>query len=128
MKLPAIVIAVIIVVMAMAGLLAPDRLFRILEYSTTSIGLYVVTALRVVIGLVLLLVASASRTPKTLRVFGVIALIAGIATPFLGVQRAAAIRDWAIAQGPSLIRLWAGIALAFGIFILYSVISGRRAT
>lgn len=83
-------------------------------------------ALRVFIGLVLLGASSASRTPKTLRVLGILALAGGLATPLLGVERARTIMDWMLAPGLVVVRLGAVLALALGSFIIYVVISRRR--
>lgn len=126
MKLPSLLIALFIIAIGIVGVIAPYRLLSLGQYSVTPIGLYVVAALRVGIGLVLFRVASASRAPKTLRVFGVVAVIAGLTTPLLGVGRALAIRDWWLAQGPMAIRLWAGVFLVIGVFIAYAVAAGRR--
>ncbi len=86
----------------------------------TPVGLYVVAVVRVAIGLLLIRVAPASRTPRTLRVLGVIVVVAGLLTPLIGA-RARAILDWWAALGPAYLRLPAVIALAFGAFVIYAV-------
>jgi hypothetical protein len=73
-----------------------------------------------------MLVARMSRAPKTLRAFGAVALVAGLATPLFGVERARAIIDWEATQGTALIRVAAGLALAIGGFIAFAVTPGRR--
>ena len=127
MKLLALLVALFIIVIGLAGLLAPGALQTIGQYWVTPVGLYVAAALRVGIGLVLVRSASASRAPNTLRVLGVIALVAGLATPFVGVERARAILNWSSAQGPAFVRLLAGFALALGGFIVYAVTTRHRA-
>ena len=96
------------------------------EYVTTPIGLYAVAALRIGIGIVFINVAPTSRTPNLLRVLGAIAVGAGVITALVGVDRARAMLAWETAQGTTLIRLGAVIALVFGGFIV-SVVNGRRA-
>ena len=49
----------------------------------------------------------------TLRIVGVIAVIGGVATLFLGTERAQAILEWSSAQGDAFIRLTAGFALVW---------------
>ena len=127
MKALALLVGLFIVAIGVVGIIAPDSLVRIGQFSVTPTGLYVVAALRVCIGLVLVGVSSASRTPRTLRVFGVIALVAGLGTPLFGVARAGAVLNWWSAQGPAFLRLWAGLPVAFGGFILYVILTGRRA-
>ena len=93
MKSLSLLVGLLIVVLGLVGIVVPGALVTIGMKSVTPIGLYVVAALRVVIGLVLLGASSASRMPRTLRVFGVVALVGGLATPLLGVERANAIMN-----------------------------------
>ena len=44
----------------------------------TPAGLYAITVLRIAIGLVFVFAAPASRTPRTLRVLGLVVIIAGL--------------------------------------------------
>ena len=50
-------------------------------------GLYFVAVLRIAFGIILLWAAADARTPVMMRVLGVLILVAGVATPFLGVER-----------------------------------------
>jgi hypothetical protein len=109
------------------GLFAPDVFVAGAEYMLTTSGLYVIATFRVIVGVMLLLVASASRLPKTMRVFGVVALISGLSTPFIGVERAHAVFNWASGFGTGLIRLWGVVALVLGGIIIFAF-AGRRRT
>src|SRR5215204_1903684 len=82
-------------------------------------GLYVIAVLRIVIGLVFVLAASASRAPRTLRVLGSIVIIAGLATPWFGVVRARAALDWFASAGPLFVRLDAVVGMVLGSFLVY---------
>jgi hypothetical protein len=126
MKSLALLVALFIIVVGVAGIFTPDSLIRVGRYVVTPVGLYAVAVFRVGIGLVLMLVARMSRAPKTLRAFGAVALVAGLATPLFGVERARAIIDWEATQGTALIRVAAGLALAIGGFIAFAVTPGRR--
>jgi hypothetical protein len=92
----------------------------------TPRGLYAIAVLRVGIGLVLMLAAPISRSPKTLRVLGAVAIVAGITTPLFGVGRARAIVDWETTQGTALLRVVAALVVALGGFIAFAVAGGRR--
>jgi hypothetical protein len=126
MRFLAVLVGFFVMVVGVAGIAAPSALLRAAEYATTPIGLYAVAALRVGLGLVLIRVAPTSRTPQLLRVLGAIAVGAGVLTALVGVDRARAMLAWETAQGTTLIRLGALIALVFGGFIV-SAVSGRRA-
>jgi hypothetical protein len=117
----ALLVGILIVVLGLVGAVTPEALVTIGQRSVTSAGLYVVAAVRVVIGLVLLGASSASRMPRTIRVIGIVVLVAGLTTPFLGVERARVIMNWMLAPGLVVMRLWALLAMAFGVFIIYAV-------
>jgi hypothetical protein len=68
---------------------------------------------------VFVLAAPASRAPRTVRVLGLIVIIAGLATPWFGVARARAVLNWFASAGPLLMRLAAGVGMAFGGFLVY---------
>jgi len=96
---------------------------------TTAAGLYAVTALRIAIGFVLVVAAPSSRAPRTLRVLGLIVIIAGLMTPWFGVARSRAVLNWLATARPLLMRLDATAGMAFGGFLLYVFRTAiRRAT
>jgi hypothetical protein len=65
-----------------------------------------------------MLVAPASWAPRTLRVLGLIAIIAGLSTPWFGVARARAVVDWLVSAGPIWMRLDAVVGMAIGGFLV----------
>jgi len=121
MKKIAIVFGVLVVAVGLIGLFNPATLLAIGQAVVTPVGLYVVAGVRVCIGAVLLLAASAARMPRTVRVAGAVVVLAGIATPIFGVDRSRAVLDWVTVQGPGLMRVDALLAMAVGLFILYAI-------
>ena len=119
MRLLGLVIGVMVVLVGAIILAAPDVLLALGRSVTTAGGLYAVAALRIALGLVFVLAAPASRAPRTLRVLGVIVIIAGLATPWFGVARVRAILDWWTGAGPSFMRIPAVVAIAIGGFLVY---------
>ena len=129
--MPALNIAVTLIGLAVAGLgvvglVAPSQLLDFGRSLLTEAGLYAVAAVRVAIGLLLLLAARQSRMPRTLRVFGIVVIVSGLATPFFGVDRAVAMFNWLSAQPPALIRAVATLAIVFGAVVVYATIPRRR--
>ena len=94
MRFIALTVALFAIVVGLVGLVSPESLVTVGRYVVTPFGLYAVAALRVGIGLLLILVAPTSRAPRTLRVFGTIVLVAGLATPLIGVDRVKTILEW----------------------------------
>jgi hypothetical protein len=82
--------------------------------AATQAALLVFAALRVAIGVVLIMAAPRSRAPRILQTAGAVLLLVGLATPLFGVERTRAVLDWEAAQGPSLIRLGGAIVAVLG--------------
>jgi hypothetical protein len=126
MRSLALLVASCIMVVGLVGVVTPDSLMVVGRHMATPVGLYVVAALRVGIGLVLIVVAPISRVPRTLRWLGAFVLVAGLATPFFGLERTRATLDWIATQGTALIRVGAVLAVAIGACIAFAVATGRR--
>jgi hypothetical protein len=124
-KTLAFVIGLFILVFGAVGILAPSCLVWVARHAEARVELYGVAALRVAFGVLLLFVASASRAPRTLRVVAVIPSAAGIAMPFVGVERARATIEWWTLQGSGVVRLTAFPLLALGAFVAYACAPAR---
>ena len=127
MKPLTMAIGLAIATIGLVVLAAPSLLVEFGQSLLTPAGLYIIATLRIVIGLVLVRVAPDSRTPKVFRIVGILMIIAGLLTPFFGVERSRAIFDWWSSQGPLFMRLGAVAVAAVGLFIVYAVTSPRRA-
>ncbi len=97
----------------------------------TSGGLYTAAFFRVVFGLALIGLASASRAPRTIRVLGAFMIVAGISLPFIGVDGLRALVDgidWFAAQDTVVIRIWMMSSMMFMLSILYALTPQRAVT
>jgi hypothetical protein len=126
MRSLALLIALFVMVVGLLGVFTPDSLLTFGRSVVTPAGLYAIAAFRIGIGLVLMLVAPNSRAPKTLLTLGAFVFIAGLTTPFFGVERVRAILAWEATQGTALLRVGAGLAFAIGGFIAFAVATRRR--
>ena len=126
MKAVALLIAFLMVLLGLAVVLWPEGLMQLATYSFSRTGMYVVAAVRIVLGALLFFAASSTRTPKTVRVIGLIILIAGIATALIPAERALAMKDWWVARGPDTLRIAACFPLVVGIFIGLSALTKER--
>jgi hypothetical protein len=131
--MPALNIAVLMIGVAVAGLglvglLAPSQLLDFGRSLLTETGLYIVAAARVGFGVLLLFAARLSRMPRTLRVFGILIIVAGLTTPLFGVERSVSMFNWLSAQAPALVRVMATLAIAFGTLVVYATIPRGRST
>src|SRR5947209_19833197 len=94
MRLLGLVVGVLVILGSAISFAVPDLRLSLERSMTTPAGFYAIAALRIGIGLVFVLAAPASRAPRTVRVLGLIVLIAGVTTPWVGVARARAVLDW----------------------------------
>lgn len=108
------------------GVIEPGRLIGITQFVLTPSGLYAIAALRIAMGLVLIMVAPGSRAPRALAVLGVLILVAGVATPLFGLERSRAIAEWAVLQDPGLLRGIGGLLGAVGAFIALATATVAR--
>ena len=125
MRIVALTLSTAVALLGGLGTVAPQSLLSVAEVFLTPTGLYLAAALRVVLGAALFMAAPGSRLPKTLRIIGVFILIAGLATPLIGVERARAIVEWETARGPTAMRVPAAFALLFGLFLAYATAPTR---
>jgi hypothetical protein len=130
MKLPKLLatgMGALIAAIGVVGIAVPSVILEFGQSLQTPSALYVVAAIRVMFGAVLVWVASASRMSRTLRIIGVVIIVAGLLAPLFGVERSQAMLSWFSSQGPLFMRAWASMAVIFGCFVVYVVNSPRRA-
>lgn len=117
MRIIALLIAAFLVLIGLTGVFWPEGLMGLLKYSFTSRGLYVIASARMLVGALLLLAAGATRTPRTVRVLGIIVFLSGVATALITTEQAQLLKDWWIAKGPDALRIAACLPLAAGCFL-----------
>jgi len=127
MNAAATVIGALVAALGAAGVVEPRLLFGIARYAITPAGLWAAAALRVGIGIVLLLAAPGSRAPRTLRILGWVTIVAGALTALTRVDQALRIVDWWRGQGPIGTRLWPVIGVFFGALIVWAAAPRRSA-
>jgi len=121
-----LLVAGVVIAIGLGGLISPDGLTTVRRlYFATPIGLYAAGAVRVAMGLVVILGAALSRAPKTLRVLGAVMCMQALAATFLGPDRARAVLEWETMQGTALLRVGAAVALAAGVFLTFAVLRHR---
>ena len=104
------------------GVLYPEKFAGIVRRFQTRRGLYAAAAIRVALGAALFVAAPASRAPEVLGVLGVLIFVAGLATPFLPLERLRRLLDLWVAWGPGFLRVWAASALILGLSLAYALV------
>lgn len=110
-------IAFFFIGVGIVGLVSPDSLMAIRQQFTAA-ELYAAIAVRVAMGLALILFAPASRAPKTLYALGAMSCMQGLAG-LIGLDRVRTLQDWEAAN-PALLRAGAMLALTTGGFLAFA--------
>ena len=115
----AMAVGFVIAAIGALGVAAPSALFEFGRSLQSAGALYVLAALRIALGAILVWAAPDSRTPRMLGIFGGLIIVAGIATPFFGLERSRALLDWWSTQGSLLARAWPVTAIIVGLLVAY---------
>jgi len=92
MRIAALFVALFTIVVGIGGLIAPESGTEIRRlYFATPARQYSAAAVRVAMGLVVILSAAASRAPKTLRAMGTVMCLQGLTGTLLGPEHARAV-------------------------------------
>ncbi|MDP1890883.1 MAG: hypothetical protein Q8K55_08305 [Gemmatimonadaceae bacterium] len=121
----ALVVAILLLAVGTVCAVFPGAMLAAAPYLLTTVGLYSIGALRLGMGVVILWAAGASRYPTVLRALGVLFIVAGVATPIFGVDRARGMMELGAAQGSLLIRAAGVLIFAVGSFIAHAVTPAR---
>jgi len=108
--------------MGLWGVLAPARLAEFVARFGSKGGLWFAAGIRLVLGLALWFAAPASHAPLLLQVLGVLALVAAVVLPFMGVDRFKRLIDWWTNLSPTAMRFNSLFAVAFGAVILWALL------
>lgn len=111
-----------VVLMGAWGVLAPSRLTELIQRFATKSGLFVAVAVRLLLGLVLWFAAPQSRAPLLLQALALLAVLAAVVLPFVGVDRYKAIIDWWTTLSTAKQQLWSLLAVLFGASILWALL------
>ncbi|HZW75867.1 MAG TPA: hypothetical protein VFF43_20120 [Caldimonas sp.] len=128
MKMAAFFVGLLIAAVGVTGLIAPAALYTIASWFTSPDPWYLLAVVRIAVGVLLLIEAKVSRAPRAVRVVAFIPILAGIAIPFIGVERAGAmVQSW-LSVRPAVARLSVLPVLALGSFIAWAFAPAGRAT
>jgi hypothetical protein len=86
-------------------------------------GLWSAASLRLIFGIALWIAAPVSKTPLAFQILAVVALVAAVLLPVLGLERFKALLAWWLGQPRALQRAWLTASTAFGAFLLWSVLT-----
>lgn len=114
MSLLVAVIGVFLVFVGLVVLVVPRAMTETLKVFLDRKWVPAASIIRIVLGLVLVFGANATRLPTFVLGFGVLVLIAGIAIPFLGFERIERLVNFWLKQSNAVLRLWSVAVIGLG--------------
>jgi hypothetical protein len=122
MRIAALLVALFSIVVGIVGLVSPEYVTMVRrQHFASPMTLYPAVALRMGMGLVVILAARASRAPKTMRTLGAVMCLQALTATVLGPDHARAVMEWETTQGPAVLRVGAAVALAAGAFMAFAL-------
>lgn len=127
MRIAALLVALFTIVVGIGGVISPASGTEIRRlYFATPARFYAAGAVRVAMGLVVILSAAAGRAPKSQRALGAVMCMQGLAATLMGPDHARTIMEWETRQGTAMLRVGAAVALAAGVFLAFALTGYRR--
>ena len=117
----AMAVGFLIAAIGVLGIASPSILLELGRAMQSTGGLWLLGFIRIACGAILLWAAPNSRTPRILIGLGILIIIGGLATPFIGVERTKEMFNWWTSQGSLLARAWPMLAIGLGGFIAWVV-------
>ena len=106
----------------LAGLVSPAWAARLVRAWRAPAHIYLAAAIRLALGVFLLVAASSCRFPLFVQIIGAVAILAALSLPFLGIARVQALIDWWSRQPAAFVRGWCLLAVAFGALLIFAAI------
>ena len=115
------IFSLVIVLLSAYGVFRPSILTSFVRGFMEGPGLWVAVVARLILALLLWFSAPLSHTPLAFQVLAIIALVAAIVLPIIGIQQILKLLDWIASWRQLAIRLWCLLGVGFGGFMLWSI-------
>ena len=103
------------------GVVRPTGLVRFVETMWQSpTGFRLAIALRLALGVVIIVAAPDCRFPQVIRILGIFSLVAAAATAALGHERLRSFVQWWVGRPSGFVRGWSLAAVTFGCVLVYA--------
>ena len=110
----------IIVATGLLGIAQPHLIPTAVLSWRPDLLFYITVGTRILIGLVLFFAAPSCRLPRFTRLIGLIAVVSGIVSAFIGASRLESIVQWVSARPTGIIRLLYALDIVLGALLAYS--------
>ncbi len=120
------VFGIIVVCLGLVIVAAPTTLVDGAQVVLSSTGVALAGSGRIAMGVILWLASDESRTPRTFKVIGILAVFGGTAIFIMGVPGLTSLVEWGTSQG-ALMRVPGVVAACLGAFLAWSAMPPKGA-
>ena len=117
-----LILCAAIAAMGVVMIVKPALAHELTRLFADKTGMWVVTAIRAVLGLGLLAAATESKAPMLLRILGLVILLVAIVMPILGLDRHRRMIDWWLARDRKIEILCGVAAFVVGLGLIYLIL------
>ncbi len=111
---------IIIAAFCAYGAFVPDKLSGSMKTAVQqSWAIYLAAGDRIVLGVILIAIADATRAPLVFEGFGWFVIVVAVLIPILGRTRLERLMNWFLDKGAGVMRISMGFGSAFGLLIAY---------
>lgn len=111
------------IAMGLVGIISPPAVVRFTNAFRTRGGYLAAIAIRFAAAAAFWFVAPQTHHPIVFQVIGLLAATSAIALIALGHPRTGRLIDWFTLRPPSFIRGWAAVAVLFGAYLLWALLT-----
>jgi len=101
----------------------PETVFGLIRRNSESLRLHILAVvIRIIIGVALIMCATASKYPTTILIIGWISIVAAAVLGIMGRTNFMRLMSWALSVAPSFGRIGGFLAILFGGFLIHAVV------
>ena len=110
----------LIALIGLIGIVVPRYFIEVIGNWKSESRFIAAVGIRMVMGVICLSAAPASRMPLVVQVIGIIAIVAAASALLVGRERLDRLIDWWLERPPIIVRMSAAFAAGFGILMVFA--------
>ena len=113
-----LLIGFLILSIGIIALMSPASVRPLVHRAIDERWVYPISGIRVFMGGILVLAASATRMPGFILAIGVFLILAGVSGPLMGEERIGRLAEWWCSQSNMVISVWGAVTASLGAVIM----------
>ena len=110
----------LITLIGLVGIVVPRYFIEVIGNWEAESRFIAAVGIRMVMGVICLSAAPASRMPVVVQVIGIIAIAAAAVALLVGLERLNRLIDWWLGRPPIVVRMSAAFAAGFGVLLVFA--------